>query len=300
YSRSQTATVNKETAKKATIKEETVNAEEDYSREQSPMLSEKTATVKKETVKKATVKKETVNAEEDYSHKQSHAGVNGQRETVKTQDMFDIFNTPTGRKNIRPSINRNRLSLKRKRTKESPEIEFTRRDEGAGIEFVPITDNTRRYVGVQFGIMDDEFREMPNYIYGRIAKGLKPPGFVFRIDGDGNCFFRAIAFILTGFEEMHYTIRQSICDYVEVHYRDLEPFCDYRDGTTYMENSEMREDAKWGTEIEILATAHMTGRDVIVYNHTGYLRYGSWNTPTIECFFLDNRAGGHFNVVRGI
>ena len=34
----------------------------------------------------------------------------------------------------------------------------------------------------------------------------------------------------------------------------------------------MRSYGKWGTEIEILATAHMVGRDVIVYNHTGYLR----------------------------
>ena len=62
----------------------------------------------------------------------------------------------------------------------------------------------------------------------------------------------------------------------------------------------MRINAKWETEIEILATVHMTGRDVIVYNHTGYLRYKSWNAPTAECFFIDNRAGCHFNVVKGM
>ena len=94
-----------------------------------------------------------------------------------------------------------------------------------------------------------------------------------------------MCFILSGTEEKHFKVRQSICDYIEVHYRDLEPFCEDENGKIYLEKVAMRENAKWGTEIEILATAHMSGRDVIVYNHTGYLRYKSWNSPTAECFF---------------
>ena len=110
-------------------------------------------------------------------------------------------------------------------------------------------------------------------------------------------FFRAISFILRGSKDRHLEVRQSICDYIEVHYRDLEPFCDYDNGRTYMNTIGMHSYGKWGMEIEILATAHMAGRDVIVYNHTGYLRYKSWNSPMAKCFFLDNRAGCHFNVV---
>ena len=44
---------------------------------------------------------------------------------------------------------------------------------------------------------------------------------------------------------------------------------------------------------------HNGKRDVIVYNHTGFLRYQNpfAQKQSIECFFIDNRAGGHFNVI---
>ena len=183
---------------------------------------------------------------------------------------------------------------------DADDLIFTGVDEGEKVQFIPITDSTRRYVGIQFGLMDEDFNDMPNYVFGGYGIGIKPPKQVFTVGADGNCFFRAVCFILSGTEEKHFEVRQSICDYIEVHYRDLEPFCEDENGKIYLEKVAMRENAKWGTEIEILATAHMSGRDVIVYNHTGYLRYKSWNSPTAECFFIDNRAGGHFNVVKAI
>ena len=70
----------------------------------------------------------------------------------------------------------------------------------------------------------------------------------------------------------------------------------YKDGEEYLIDTEMRNDATWGTELEIIAMATMAKRDVIVYNHTGYLRYKSpfAQAQSIECFFIDNRAGGAF------
>ena len=56
----------------------------------------------------------------------------------------------------------------------------------------------------------------------------------------------------------------------------------------------MRKNATWGTELEIIVMATMAKRDAIVYNHNGYLRYQSLfaQGKSIECFFIDNRAGG--------
>ena len=85
-----------------------------------------------------------------------------------------------------------------------------------------------------------------------------------------------------------------------VHYDDLNLFlAKYKDGEAYLKDTKMRENSTWGTELEIIATATMAKRDVIVYNHTGYLRYQNpfAQKQTIECFFIDNRAGGHFNVI---
>ena len=85
-----------------------------------------------------------------------------------------------------------------------------------------------------------------------------------------------------------------------MHYDDLNLFLEkYEDGEEYLKDTKMRENSTWGTELEIIATATMAKRDVIVYNHTGYLRYKSpfAQGQSIECFFIDNRAGRHFNVI---
>ena len=91
-----------------------------------------------------------------------------------------------------------------------------------------------------------------------------------------------------------------ICDFIAIHYDDLNLFlAKYKDDEAYLKDTKMRENSTWGTELEIIATATMAKRDVIVYNHTGYLRYQNpfAQKQTIECFFIDNRAGGHFNVI---
>ena len=144
---------------------------------------------------------------------------------------------------------------------------------------------------------------MQNYRMGGTARGLKPPDKVFVIRGNGNCYFRALSFILTGTEIYHIQIWQAICDFIEIHYDNLNIFLDqFVDGGHYLRKKKMRENGTWGTELEIIATATIAKRDVIVYNHTGYLRYQSLfaQAPTIECYFIDNRAGGHFNVIREI
>ena len=143
-------------------------------------------------------------------------------------------------------------------------------------------------------------RQMPNYKFGRIGQGVKPPKKCFVIKGERNCYFRAVSFILTGVEKHHFVVCQAICNFIAVHYHDLNLFLDkYKDGEEYLIDTEMRKNATWGTELEIIVTATMAKRDAIVYNHTGYLRYQSpfAQGKSIECFFIDNRAGGYFNVI---
>ena len=61
-----------------------------------------------------------------------------------------------------------------------------------------------------------------------------------------------------------------------MHYDDLNLFLEnYKDGEEYLIDTKMSENATWGTELQIIVTATMAKRDVIVYNHTGYLRYKS-------------------------
>ena len=138
-------------------------------------------------------------------------------------------------------------------------------------------------------------RQMPNYKLGGTGQGVKPPKECFMINGDGNCYFRAVSFILNGVEKHHFVVCQAICNFIAVHYHDLNLFLDkYKDGKDYLIDTEMRKNVTWGTELEIIAMATMAKRDVIDYNHTGYLRYQSpfAQGKSIECFFIDNRTGG--------
>ena len=190
----------------------------------------------------------------------------------------------------------------RQKTNSEPEIQEIVFFEGNPVLFFPITNSTRRNIAPLFGLFDVNsiMRQMPNYKFGRIGQGVKPPKKCFVIKGDRNCYFRAVSFILTGVEKHHFVVRQAICDFIEVHYHDLNLFLDkYKDGEEYLIDTEIRKNATWGTELEIIATATMAKRDAIVYNHIGYLRYQSpfAQGKSIECFFIDNRAGGHFNVI---
>ena len=190
----------------------------------------------------------------------------------------------------------------RQKTISEPEIQETGFFEGDPVLFFPITNSTQRNIAPLFSLFDvnSVMRQMPNYKFGGIGQGVKPPKKCFVIKGDGNCYFRAVSFILTGVEKHHFVVRQAICDFIAVHYHDLNLFLDkYKDGKEYLIDTEMRKNATWGTELEIIATATMAKRDTIVYNHTGYLRYQSpfAQGKSIECFFIDNRAGGHFNVI---
>ena len=186
--------------------------------------------------------------------------------------------------------------------KEKDDVEFVKIDEGTGIEFIPITDTTRQHVLPMFGILNVEqcTGPMPCYVLGGVGKGSKLPESVFSIRGDGNCLFRSISYILTGYQEYFAVMREGICNYVLNHYSDLKPFCEFANGHEYLKAKGMRNDGVWGTEIEILATANMAQRDVVVFNKNGYLRYKCSSGPTYECFFLDNRGGGHFDVIKSI
>ena len=69
-------------------------------------------------------------------------------------------------------------------------------------------NSTRRNICPFFGLLDVNrvMRQMPNYKLGGTGQGLKPPQKSFVIKGDGNCYFRAVSFILTGVEKHHFVV----------------------------------------------------------------------------------------------
>ena len=174
-------TVNKDTVRRASVNEETVRREtvnEDTVRRAS--VNEETVrrvTVNEETVNMVTLKKETVmewniyyscgqglklvesetqrrlgakeNVRRNYYPKDirpdSTSELSGvvHYEEVKPDILFNNGMLSSRKSRYRMGGNKNmmRLCLKKKLPTASPEVEFTREEEGGGIHFIPITDN---------------------------------------------------------------------------------------------------------------------------------------------------------------
>ena len=59
----------------------------------------------------------------------------------------------------------------------------------------------------------------------------------------------------------------------------------------------MRELSVWATEMEIMTTAKMFGRDVYTWFDNKRLHYSYLREPSKDAIYLDNRQGRHFNVI---
>ncbi|XP_050416583.1 uncharacterized protein LOC126830265 [Patella vulgata] len=90
------------------------------------------------------------------------------------------------------------------------------------------------------------------------------------IQGDGNCFFRALSKDIYGQESFHSEVRQAVVDVIEKYPKEFEQYLD--SGASLREHiNEMRLPSTWSTTMEIYAAATLLQRDIFVLSpdHTG-------------------------------
>ena len=99
---------------------------------------------------------------------------------------------------------------------------------------------------------------------------------VHTVDGDGNCSFRSISYLLLGSEAKHDVVRNAVCNYIiqlENWYK-LKSYIDgsITSGEEYVRKSEMHVWGKWATHVELFCfgTAYWQ-RCVCVCVHSGSL-----------------------------
>ncbi|KAF9972749.1 hypothetical protein BGZ73_004051 [Actinomortierella ambigua] len=86
--------------------------------------------------------------------------------------------------------------------------------------------------------------------------------------GDGNCLFRALADQYTGSDADHYRIRQDVCTYIEEHADHFKLFLDNQ--TVEAHVAQMRRNATYGGNVELVAFARLKRVDIRVYQ-PGYV-----------------------------
>ena len=88
---------------------------------------------------------------------------------------------------------------------------------------------------------------------------LTPPTLTKTIDGDGNCFFRTISYILTESQLQHMDVRRATVQHMRTIGGLLSPHLDgsYNDIEQYINATYMDMDGIWATDVEILAVSHL-------------------------------------------
>ncbi len=122
-------------------------------------------------------------------------------------------------------------------------------------------------------------------------------------EGDANCCFKAIVYMLTGSEEQHSILRSHVVEHIKINQLDD---CIMKNGKTYLEESRMTDSGVWATDAELLACAAFIGCDIIVYAKMGafseWLRYPaslSLSDPSPNCLLMVNK-GNHFEAVTSL
>ena len=145
---------------------------------------------------------------------------------------------------------------------------------------------------------------------------LTPPITFRAIKGDGNCLFRALSFIITGSEEQHMALRQVIIRHMRsigqlLWENQIYPDADYPDGMEqYIARSRMEHAGAWGTQVEMIALAHLLNTPILTHAGTlGWNRYSS----SAAYGFLDasqpdgqqmamyiRHSGDHYDVITSV
>lgn len=123
------------------------------------------------------------------------------------------------------------------------------------------------------------------------------------VEGDGNCFYRCIAYILYDNQELHASIRNSIAEELSSNSKFYREFVD-GDFHTHLNNVKLLDSsvASWATEAEIIATSYRFDKDIFV--KTIFNGQSQWQRyPPGECnhnkeFICVNYSSNHLNFVK--
>ena len=103
------------------------------------------------------------------------------------------------------------------------------------------------------------------------------------IEGDGNCFFRCIAEIITGSQEDHSIFRSTIASFIASEGTTRLGWYFKQKNTTpfhyLVHERPIQNDGEWASDVEIMATSALLKTDIYVANNI-YTSFGTLNRET--------------------
>ena len=166
------------------------------------------------------------------------------------------------------------------------------------LKFSPLNSASREECGPLVNIPDCGI--IPYTNIGGDLNGK--PSNIYRVLGDGNCYFRCISYVLSGKEDYHRDVRNVLCEYISWFPGRLSILITDKDelknGCKYIERSGMMKNGEWATEVEILVTVKCFQRDIFTYYKNKWQRHCYLSDYSEDAIYLINEKE-HFNVVLG-
>ncbi|KAK3711802.1 hypothetical protein RRG08_037006 [Elysia crispata] len=146
----------------------------------------------------------------------------------------------------------------------------------------------------------------------------REPCLVHEIGGDGNCLFRCLSLVITGSESFHNLVRQRIVSHISENCKAFSALLPEspRNGNAhadacahYLSTSKMATGATWGSDVEILAAAHLLHTRIFVYTMHGsawqWVEHGMELTepgrkPCKESIYLMHTGLVHYDLVEDV
>nr|XP_054593309.1 uncharacterized protein LOC107395497 [Nothobranchius furzeri] len=152
------------------------------------------------------------------------------------------------------------------------------------VTFNPLTSKDKRNFCSQLQIVPS--LERVKSLWESITLDEPLPCTTIHIQPDGNCFFRALAFVITGNEELHRSIRRAVVNQILQNSDLYSSYIrqEFESVQQYVTQTGIRKVGSWATEIEIQAAADFFHTHIYTYTQGKWLQYGSSST-------LDNTKG---------
>ncbi|CAG2191603.1 unnamed protein product [Mytilus edulis] len=129
-----------------------------------------------------------------------------------------------------------------------------------------------------------------------------------KIIGDGNCFYRAISYAITGTETNHIKIRSAIVNHIHHLGTNLHSLLQH--GQTcfsYVLQNQINIPGSWATEVEIFVASNLLRTHIFTYVNTGNNSYkwtkfdANYLNPNIITdetgIYLNHTNGNHYDIV---
>ena len=181
------------------------------------------------------------------------------------------------------------------------EVEFVWGEKNQ-MQFLPLSSEEKESLCEILGIPYSENDCENQHQYG---KEITVPLNSVPIEPDGNCFFRAISFCLTGNEDHYHTVRVAICNHLLKNALLFRPFLRAGQGSiqSHISLTGMHMDGVWATEIEILALSHLLKTEIYTYSQNRWITFCAQMVNSKEGrssyggIYLDHKNQNHYDVV---